>query len=209
MELDELKKSWNALDKHLQKSPVTDAGQLAELITTYRTRASKSLKSISNLQRASIATGVVVALLLMSIIAFAGLQEIENPQVRIKVLVFTAFIAITIIGGLWWDIKVYQWIKNIHVDEMPVVEVSRRITTFKRWTKHEVVAICIWAVLFNGLYYWLMNFYNAPALLQALIIMLFIVCDTLIIYLLYKKVLYKHLDNINKNIEELKDICTE
>ena len=209
MELDELKKSWNALDKHLQKSPVTDARQLAELITTYRTRASKSLKSISNLQRASIAIGIVVALLLMSIIAFAGLQEIENPQVRIKVLVFTAFIAITIIGGLWWDIKVYQWIKNIHVDEMPVVEVSRRITTFKRWTKHEVVAICIWAVLFNGLYYWLMNFYNDPALLQALIIMLFIVCDTLIIYLLYKKVLYKHLDNINKNIEELKDICTE
>ena len=139
MELDELKKSWNALDKHLQKSPVTDAGQLAELITTYRTRASKSLKSISNLQRASIATGVVVALLLMSIIAFAGLQEIENPQVRIKVLVFTAFIAITIIGGLWWDIKVYQWIKNIHVDEMPVVEVSRQCPSPVTSVNHNVI----------------------------------------------------------------------
>ena len=27
--------------------------------------------------------------------------------------------------------------------------------------------------------------------------------------ILYKKVIYKHLDNIKKNIEELKDICTE
>ena len=208
MELDDLKKSWAALDKQLQRAPVADAGRLAELISTHKTHARRSLKSLSGLLRASVIIGIA-ALLIMGIIALEMPQEIKDAQVRIKTLVVMTFIAITVIVGLWWDIKSYRWIKSIRVDEMPVVEVSRRITTFKRWVKYEVVAICIWAVLFNGLYYWLMNFYNAPALLQALIIMVFIVCDTLIIYLLYKKVLYKHLDSINKNIEELKDICTE
>ena len=47
------------------------------------------------------------------------------------------------------------------------------------------------------------------ASVQALLITLFVVFDALIIYILYKKVIYKHLDNIKKNIEELKDICTE
>ena len=208
MELDDLKKSWAALDKQLQRAPVADAGRLAELINTHKTHARRSLKSLSGLLRASVIIGIA-ALLIMGIIALEMPQEIKDAQVRIKTLVVMAFIAITVIVGLWWDIKSYRWIKSIRVDEMPVVEVSRRITTFKRWVKYEVVAICVWAVLFNGLYYWLMGFHNAPALLQALVIATFIVCDAVIIYVLYKKLLYKHLDNINKNIEELKDICTE
>lgn len=208
MELDDLKKSWAALDKQLQRAPVADAGRLAELINTHKTHARRSLKSLSGLLRASVIIGIA-ALLIMGIIALEMPQEIKDAQVRIKTLVVMAFIAITVIVGLWWDIKSYRWIKSIRVDEMPVVEVSRRITTFKRWVKYEVVAICVWAVLFNGLYYWLMGFHNAPALLQALVIAAFIACDAAIIYVLYKKLLYKHLDNINKNIEELKDICTE
>lgn len=208
MELDDLKKSWAALDKQLQRAPVADAGRLAELISTHKTHARRSLKSLSGLLRASVIIGIA-ALLIMGIIALEMPQEIKDAQVRIKTLVVMTFIAITVIVGLWWDIKSYRWIKSIRVDEMPVVEVSRRITTFKRWVKYEVVAICVWAVLFNGLYYWLMGFHNAPALLQALVIAAFIACDAAIIYVLYKKLLYKHLDNINKNIEELKDICTE
>ena len=54
-----------------------------------------------------------------------------------------------------------------------------------------------------------MEYHLAPASVQALLITLFVVFDALIIYILYKKVIYKLLDNIKKNIEELKDICTE
>ena len=54
-----------------------------------------------------------------------------------------------------------------------------------------------------------MEYHLAPAGVQVMLITLFVLFDVLIIYILYKKVIYKHLDNIKKNIEELKDICTE
>ena len=57
--------------------------------------------------------------------------------------------------------------------------------------------------------YWVMEYHLMSVGVQAILITLFVVFDALIIYILYKKVIYKHLDNIKKNIEELKDICTE
>ena len=110
---------------------------------------------------------------------------------------------------MWWDWKTYRWNKNTRIDEMGVAEVSRRMTTFRQWTRYEVMGISIWIILFNILNYWVMEYHLAPASVQALLITLFVVFDALIIYILYKKVIYKHLDNIKKNIEELKDICTE
>ena len=110
---------------------------------------------------------------------------------------------------MWWDWKTYRWNKDTRIDEMGVAEVSRRMTTFRQWTRYEVMGISIWIILFNILNYWVMEYHLAPASVPALLITLFVVFDALIIYILYKKVIYKHLDNIKKNIEELKDICTE
>lgn len=92
---------------------------------------------------------------------------------------------------------------------MSVSEVSRRMTIFRQWTKYEVIAISAWIVLFNALNYWVMEYHLASPGLQAALITLFVVFDALIIYILYKKIIYKHLNNIKTNIEELKDICTE
>mgnify|MGYP003184147133 CR=1 FL=1 len=36
MELDELKKSWNALNEQLQKEPIADEQQITELIAGYK-----------------------------------------------------------------------------------------------------------------------------------------------------------------------------
>ena len=43
MELDELKKSWNALDAKLQKEPIADEKQIKELIANYKTNTRHSL----------------------------------------------------------------------------------------------------------------------------------------------------------------------
>ena len=208
MELDELKKSWNALDAQLQKEPIADEKQIKELIASYKTNTRRSLGRLVILQRFSLgvgAVGLAIILLIWLLLPTFGFNE----HLQTKTALFLAFITATILGGMWWDWKTYRWNKDTRIDEMGVAEVSRRMTTFRQWTRYEVMGISIWIILFNILNYWVMEYHLAPASVQALLITLFVVFDALIIYILYKKVIYKHLDNIKKNIEELKDICTE
>ena len=70
MELDELKKSWNALNEQLQKEPIADEQQITELIAGYKANTRKSLGRLVVIQRFSIGMGAVglAALLLLSLI---------------------------------------------------------------------------------------------------------------------------------------------
>ncbi|WP_455608371.1 hypothetical protein [Bacteroides rodentium] len=208
MELDELKKSWNALNEQLQKEPIADEKQIKEQIAGYKANTSKSLGRLVDIQRFSIGIGTIcLATLLLIWLLMPNFGF--NEQQQEKIVPFLGFIAISILAGMWWDWKTYRWNKNTHIEEMSVAEVSRRMTTFRQWTRYEVMGISIWIILFNILNYWVMEYHLMSVDVQAILITLFVVFDALIIYILYKKVIYKHLDNIKKNIEELKDICTE
>lgn len=208
MELDELKKSWNILDAQLQKEPIANEGQIKELIASYKANTRKSLGRLVTIQRLSIGAGALawaIILLLWLLLPSFGFNE----HLLCKTVVVLAFITASIIAGIWWDWKTYRWNKGTRIDEMSVAEVSRRMNIFRQWTKYEVIAISVWAVLFNVLNYWVMEYYRASAGIQAILITFFVIFDALIIYILYKKMIYKHLNNIKKNIEELEDICTE
>lgn len=208
MELDELKKSWNALDAQLQKEPITDEKQIKELIASYKTNTRRSLGRLVILQRFSLgvgAVGLAIILLIWLLLPTFGFNE----HLQTKTALFLAFITATILGGMWWDWKTYLWNRNTRVDEMSVAEVSRRMTTFRCWTRYEVWAVAIWAVIFTALFYWVMDYYTMPLIVQAIMLGFCIIWDVILIYFIYKKVIYKHLDSIKKNIEELEDICTE
>ena len=163
MELDELKKSWNALDEQLKKEPIADEKQIAGMIAEYKANARKSIGRLTGWQRFSIGIGVVgLALLLVIWLLPSIFQITEEWQPKINTLVIFVGIAIT-----------------------------------------------VWVIIFNVLNYWVMGYYKASFGVQATLIAFFVLCDVAIIYLLYKKVAYKHLNDIKKNIEELEDICTE
>ncbi len=208
MELDELKKSWNALDAQLQKEPIVDEQQIKELIANYKTNTRHSLGRLVFLQRFSLgigAVGLAIILLIWLLLPTFGFNE----HLQNKIAIFLAFITVTILGGMWWDWKTYLWNKNTLVDEMPVAEVSRRMSTFRYWTHYEVWAVAIWTIVFTALFYWVMDYYMLPLGVQAVLLICYIIWDVILIYFIYKRLIYKHLDNIKKNIEELKDICTE
>ena len=208
MELDELKKSWNALNEQLQKEPIADEKQITELIAGYKNNTRKSLGRLVVIQRFSIgfgAIGLAAILLIWLLLPTFGFNE----HLQGKIAAFLAFTTVSILAGIWWDWKTYRWNKATRIDEMSVAEVSRRMTVFRQWTQYEVIAISAWIILFNILNYWVMEYHLASAGVQVALIAFFVIFDTLIIYLLYKKIIYKHLNHIKKNIEELKDICTE
>lgn len=208
MELDELKKSWNALNEQLQKEPIADEKQITELIASCKGNTRKSLGHLVILQRLSIGVGaiaLVILTLIWLLLPTLGISE----HIQGKITAFLIFIVISMLVGIWWDWKTYRWSRATHIDEMSVAEVSRRIAIFRQWTKHEVIAASVWIILFNILNYWVMGYHLKSAGTQAALITFFVVFDAVIMYILYKKIIYKHLNNINKNIEELKDICTE
>ena len=180
MELDELKKSWNALNEQLQKEPIADEQQITELIAGYKANTRKSLGRLVVIQRFSIgmgAVGLAALLLIWLLLPTFGFNE----QLQGKIVALLGFIAISILIGMWWDWKTYRWNKDTRIDEMGVAEVSRRMTTFRQWTRYEVMGISIWIILFNILNYWVMEYHLAPASVQALLITLFVVFDELII----------------------------
>lgn len=146
MELDELKKSWNALNEQLQKEPIADEQQITELIAGYKANTRKSLGRLVVIQRFSIGIGTIclaTLLLIWLLLPTFGFNE----QLQEKIVPFLGFIAISILAGMWWDWKTYRWNKKTHIEEMSVAEVSRRMTTFRQWTKYEVMGISIWIIL--------------------------------------------------------------
>lgn len=208
MELDELKKSWHSLDEHLQKEPIANEDQIVELIAKQKANARKNLGRLTGWQRFSISIGIVaLAILLIACLLPSVFHVNEEYQPKINSLIL--FVAVSLLGGIWWDYKTYRWMKHTHIDEMPVMIVSKRMITLRRWTKYEVIAISVWIILFNILNYWAMGYYMGSVTFQAIVITIFIVCDTAIIYFLYKRVVYKYLNDIKKNIEDLEDICND
>lgn len=161
-----------------------------------------------SLQRISLLTGALVLIAFVLVSLFLS-SIFENDRLQDKISALLIFIGASMLAGLWWDWKTYRWIHQIRIDEMPIVEVSRRMNVLRQWFRHETAAICIWIVAFNVLNYWAMDYYQAPAGKQVVLIALFLIIDAFLIYLLYKRFIFKHLNNIKKNIEELKDICTE
>ena len=121
MELDELKKSWNALNEQLQKEPIADEQQITELIAGYKANTRKSLGRLVVIQRFSIgmgAVGLAALLLIWLLLPTFGLNE----QLQGKIVALLGFIAISILIGMWWDWKTYRWNKDTRIDEMGVAE---------------------------------------------------------------------------------------
>jgi len=209
MELDELKKSWHVVDTQLDKKALVNEQEMAKLISSGKANTQRDLGRLNLIQRISLYVGGGLLLLLIPAWILApDFMESQSNLTR-KVIVLLTFLAISLIAGLLWDWKTFQSLKSIRIDEMSIVEVSRRMNVFQRHMRCETIAASVWVVLFNALNFWVMGYHQASPTTQALVIALLLMADILIIYILYKKVMYRYINNIRKNIEELKDICTE
>lgn len=205
MELNELKKSWNKLNEHLEQTQLVDEKALSLLITQYTTQTKGHLNKIAGLGKVSVLLGggfIVLLLVLCIVLPYSNLPR----EIMERIVANGIFFGITLIGGLLWDLKTYYWIRNTRIEEMPVVKVITRINRFRSWMKYEIIALSIWLIPLMFLTYYTFELYNLPFAAQAVAIGIWIITFPLIIYYIYKKQIYDNLQEIKKNLDELKEL---
>lgn len=122
MELEELKKSWNALDEHLKDKELIKEEELGKLIG----HADKSIHAIARLNIKLILISLpVLVLFLLEVLLHGRL----NPIYIIIILSW--------IPALYWDIITTRFLQQTKVDEMPLIEVISRVNRIHRWMIRE------------------------------------------------------------------------
>ena len=133
MELEELKKSWNALDEHLKDKEFIKEEELEKLIR----HADKGIHAIASLN---------IKLILISLpilILFLAEVLLHNRLNPIYIIIIFAWIP-----ALCWDIVTTRFLQRTQIDEMPLVEVISRVNRIHRWTIRErLIAIAFLLVL--------------------------------------------------------------
>ena len=173
MELEELKKSWNALDEHLKDKELIKEEELGKLIG----HADKGIHAIARLNIKLILISLpVLVLFLLEVLLHGRL----NP--------------IYIIIILSWK-----------VDEMPLIEVISRVNRIHRWMIRErliaTAFLLILAVL--SFIYWQIWQYGIAIIL--FFILLWGAGLGLILWI-YRKKFLNRIQEIKKNLDELKII---
>ena len=122
MELEELKKSWNALDEHLKDKELIKEEELGKLIG----HADKGIHAIARLNIKLILISLpVLVLFLLEVLLHGRL----NPIYIIIILSW--------IPALYWDITTTRFLQQTKVDEMPLIEVISRVNRIHRWMIRE------------------------------------------------------------------------
>lgn len=201
MELDDLKKTWSRLDEQLKERPLAGEEQIARIVEQHKGQARHSLSCINGFQRWSL-WGAGAVLLVALIAAFVHLPKVPAERLD-KYYVLLAFIALSFVASLVWDFFSYRLVRGIKMDLMPVAEVARRMECFHRRTNREVVGISCWLLLCTGVQYWYNDIYLWPATAQMLYVGVILLFDALLVYLLYKYLIYKPMRNAEKNIHHI------
>lgn len=200
MELDELKKTWNHLDKQLDKQPLTDEAELAKLMEQCRKNTGNHLKRILRVQRISLLVGCVALCMLL----VWGVWTIPSvaPERLAKHYGLISFLAVSLVAAITWDTLTYRKVSSIRVDVMPVAEVAQRMGRFRRRIRLELWVVSLWLLLFYGFNYWYNSIYLLELksqLLHAAVVLLFDVC---VVYFLYKYAIYRPLQRAEKSLKE-------
>lgn len=202
MELDDLKKTWSRLDEQLKKSsPLADEEQIARIVKQCKGEANRSLGHIKGFQRWSLwGTGMVMLVALVA--AFLHLPQVPDERLT-KYYVLLVFLSLSCVTAFGWDFCSYRLVCGIKVEQMPVAEVARRMERFHRRTNKEVMGISCWLLLCTGVQYWFYDLYLLPAVAQLTFLGVILLIDALLIYLLYKYMIYNPMRNAEKNISRI------
>lgn len=190
MELEELKKSWNALDEHLKDKEFIKEEELSKLIG----HAGKGIHAIARLNIKLILISLPVLILFLAEVIF-------HSRLNLIYLI----ILLSWIPALGWDIFTVRYLQQTKMDEMPLIEVISRVNRIHRWTIHErlIATAFLLALAILSFIYWQIWQYGIGMIL--LFILIWGGGLGLILWIYRKKFLNRMLE-IKKNLSELKEL---
>ena len=190
MELEELKKSWNALDEHLKDKELIKEDELERLIG----HADKGIHAIARLNIRLILISLPILILFLTEVI---LHNRLNP---IYIIILLAWIP-----ALCWDIATTRFLQRTQIDEMPLVEVIARVNRIHHWTIRErliaTAFLLILAIL--SFVYWQIWQYGIG------MILFFILLwggGLILILWIYRKKFLNRIHEIKKNLSELNEL---
>ena len=190
MELEELKKSWNALDEHLKDKELIKEDELERLIG----HADKGIHAIA---RPNIRLILISLPILILFLTEVILHNRLNP---IYIIILLAWIP-----ALCWDIATTRFLQRTQIDEMPLVEVIARVNRIHHWTIRErliaTAFLLILAIL--SFVYWQIWQYGIG------MILFFILLwggGLILILWIYRKKFLNRIHEIKKNLSELNEL---
>ena len=190
MELDELKKSWNALNEQLKDKKLVKDEDISQLIN----HATKNINAISRLNKRL----RIISLTIIALFILALLYDGVFPDIYYQIIL------IALIPALGWDIFSSRYLSNTKIDEQPLVTVISRFNRMHRWVIRERI-IGIGFILFMAVFFF---FYREVWQHGTGMIVFFFVIWAIGIIIplsIYRKNLGR-LREIKKNLGELKEL---
>ena len=190
MELDDFKQSWNALDEHLKGRTLVKDEEISRLIA----HADKSISAMARLNWGILLISVPLIGFLL-VIQFLS-HSLSTPS---------PLILIPLIPALFWDVFTAYYLQRTKIDEMPLIDVIRRINNCQRWLIREriVSILFILGIATFSFIHWEIWKYGT------LVITTFIlICSglTVFTFLIYQYKFMKQIQLIKKNLDELKSL---
>lgn len=190
MELDELKKSWNALDEHLKDKNIVNDEEISMLIN----HATSHINAISRLNKRL----RIISLTIIALFIFALIYDGVFPDIYYQIIL------IALIPALAWDLFSARYLSDTKIDELPLVNVISRFNHIHRWMIRERI-IGIGFIVFMATFF----FFHRQVWQHGIgMIIFFFVIWAIGLFIplwIYRKNLGR-LREIKKNLGELKEM---
>ncbi|MEG2856330.1 hypothetical protein [Bacteroides sp.] len=190
MEMDELKKSWNAFGERLKDKKIVDEESIAKLID----HAKHNINAMSRFnQRLRILSLLIIGFFIGSLI-----YDGRYPDVYFQILL------LALIPAIGWDLFTAHFLSRTKVDEMPLVTVVSRFNRIHRWVIRERVAGIAFMFLMAGFFFIERRVWQHGTVMIVLFFLLWAACFAVPLWV-YRKNLNR-LREIRKNLDELKEL---
>ncbi|NDW11914.1 hypothetical protein D0T50_03295 [Bacteroides sp. 214] len=196
MELDDLKKTWSALDKQLQDKELVTDQDLELVMKQKRENAKGGINAILRSSKNILALSLVMIAFIVFVRWYDG--------VFLSEAYFWALVAIFPIA-IGWSIFTMHYLRQTNIEEMPLTTVIERINKYNYWMSIDRISGTVILFAFVLISAFSLNVGEGTVINPTVFATIWIVAFIFYFWFI-NKYTFKRLKDIRKNLNELKEL---